>query len=129
MNDSPFALAFRQHVKPRLKQRCLFWGAMLAVDECDYGHAHAEVMAYARKYGSLHLPDEIYYQLEDWVGAELLHAMLAAEVLAEEVAANPAPHLAKIAKEAGDPVLTWTMAAACPEFRRHVIRKARNVRN
>jgi hypothetical protein len=86
---SSFAAAFRDLVTPRLAALCLTHGDAVALGASTWPEAFADVIAEARAKGALHLPDDVYLQLEEWVAATLLAAIDKAETENEAYAAMP----------------------------------------
>jgi len=74
-----FANHFAEHVVPRLKNLITAEAVCVARQVEDYAGARSAVMAYARRYGSMHLPDDIFYDLDEWVSLELSKQIAKAE--------------------------------------------------
>jgi len=80
----PFALAFREHVLPKLQREIEIEAFLLALDFTEYHSAYWNVFRVAQRYGALKLPDWVSDQLHDWLAETLLNATLAAERLIQE---------------------------------------------
>lgn len=67
-----FPAHFRKHVMPRLQNLVTAEAVCVSREVETFSGACDAVMAYARRYGALHLPDDKLLDLEDWIATELL---------------------------------------------------------
>lgn len=72
---SDFASTFRQIIVPQLKvtidQLCRS-SILLGEDGIQYPEMHHAILQHAIKRGALHLPDSVFHDLRDWIGATIL---------------------------------------------------------
>lgn len=67
-----FAIHFRQHIIPRLRRLATAEAFCVARGAEDWSGAFDVIMAYAQAYGAVYLPDDVFYDLDDWISATLL---------------------------------------------------------
>jgi hypothetical protein len=70
-----FAIHFKEHIAPRLLNLTKAEGFCIAHGEETFSNAHRIIMDYARKYGALHLSEDLLPELEDWVCSRLVEAI------------------------------------------------------
>lgn len=78
---SLFAIHFRQHVIPRVRRLAIAEAFCVVRGAEDWTGAFDSLMAYARRYGAMHLPEHIFYELDDWLSATLLEEIDRQEAL------------------------------------------------
>ena len=83
-----FATTFRAIVCPDLARMCRSRGLFVALGMDDWSEAYDELMAVARARGACHLPDAMLFEFEDWLSAELLRAVDAAQPTIERALAR-----------------------------------------
>lgn len=71
-----FAANYRTHVVPRLQNLLLAEARCVAARVTTYPSACSVLIAYARQYGAGYLPERDFTILIDWLGAELLRAVI-----------------------------------------------------
>lgn len=69
---SIFAIHFRQYVIPRLRRLATAEAFCVVRGAEDWSGAFDSLMAYARRYGAMYLPDYVFADLDDWMSATLL---------------------------------------------------------
>ncbi len=86
-----FPLHFRQYVIPRLRRLATAEAFCVVRGAEDWSGAFNSLMAYARRYGAMYLPEHIFYELDDWLSATLLaeidrhEALLTPDLVAADV--------------------------------------------
>lgn len=90
---SSFAAAFRVHVIPEIRRLCKLQGLYVALGVHGFAEAHSAVLDHARRRGSNHLPDDVLFELEDFICTKLLDGIVefetidhASSVVADKVA-------------------------------------------
>jgi hypothetical protein len=121
-----FAENFREHVTPKLREEIAHQALQLACDTIDWQDAFQIVLDMALRYGAIHLRDDIFYDLRDWIGSMLLDAVGNAENAVGEVErqaqANPIGHYESLAASCSDPdAMRWVFAAISPEYRKSLL--------
>jgi len=139
-----FPIHFRDHVMPRLRQQVTLQSFLIACGSATYAEGYDAVLAQARRYGALHLPERLRVwdeaaarfrtirpraELEDWIATSLLTGILQAEPRVAEIEAgietervvDPVTHYDRLAANSRNPeAMRWTFAAICPEYRAHL---------
>lgn len=130
-----FPTHFRDHVMPRLRQQVAVQAFLVACGSTSYAEGYDVVLAAARRYGALRLPERLridgrtvrpLLELEDWISTSLLTGILQAEpriaeIEAEIAAADPVAHYEELAAASRNPdQMRWTFAAINPEYRAYL---------
>jgi hypothetical protein len=80
-----FARNYQQHIIPRLQRLAVAEAFCVVNGVEDWTGAFDSLMAYARTYGALYLPDNEFHDLDDWLSTTLL-----AEIVRQEAAREAA---------------------------------------
>jgi hypothetical protein len=81
VTNSPFAHHFRQCVIPRLQRLATAEAFCVVRGAEDWSGAFDSLMAYAKRYGALHLAPDTFADLDDWLSATLLQEIDQQEAL------------------------------------------------
>lgn len=124
---------FREHVTPKLREEIARQAIRLACDEIDWTAGFQAVLGMALRYGAIHLPDGIFYDLRDWIGSMLLDAASTTESAADEIErqaqVDPVSHYESLAASCSDPAaMRWVFAAISPEYRESLLAVRRPAR-
>ena len=103
--SSNFEALFRQHVIPRLVYSANHQGGRVALDLISFSDAWSNVMDEARKYGALHMRGDFLSELDDWITARILEAVLHVDSLMHE----PRARTARVAANAVGVEAQWLM--------------------
>jgi len=134
---SIFAVHFRNHVTPRLRQQVALQAFLIACGSVTYGEGRAAIVAHAWRYGAGHLPAALFAELLDWISTALLEDILQAEPRVEaieadndrSVATDPVAHYTRLAAQCSNPdQMRWVFAAISPKYRAHLQAVRRNGR-
>lgn len=128
-----FSENFREHVVPRLVAEIKQQATSLACDMIDWQDAFQAVFDVACRYGAMHLPDLILYDLREWIGSTLLDEVGNAEIVAATIErheqADPIGHYESLAASSANPdAMRWVFASISREYRNSLLSVKRMAR-
>jgi len=101
---------FNAIVIPRLQAAIPIWGAMVATGHATYQQADSEILHSASKYGAFRLSKRDFQALDDFIAAELLRTITAAERMIANVHQYGAKAVAKALLKKQDQELSTIFA-------------------
>lgn len=78
-SKSSFPSQFRRHVQPQLAAAIPIEAWLIAADIQSWEDGYRHLIDLAMSRGAGHLPDDVWYDLRDWLSGELVAAITLAE--------------------------------------------------